>query len=131
MKSVKLYQQKHAFETRYRWFTGSFAWILHRLSGLALAVYLLMHLYSVSKLAAGPEKFDALMKVYASPLFKIGEVLIWAAFVYHALNGLRVVWMDLGKGSLFHKKLFAGVMVLAVVLFAAGAWGMLRHMLGQ
>ncbi len=130
MKSTKMYQQKHAFETRYRWFTGSFAWILHRVSGLALVLYLLLHLFSVATLSGGPQKFDPLMQIYASPLFKVGEVLVWAAFLYHALNGLRVVWMDLGKGSLFHKKLFAGVLVLTAVLFAVGAWGMLRHTFG-
>jgi succinate dehydrogenase hydrophobic anchor subunit len=47
--------------------------------------------------------------------------------VYHAINGLRVVWMDLGGGSLFHKKLFAGVMVLAAVVCLAGAAVMLNH----
>jgi len=130
MKSTKMYQQKHAFETRYRWFTGSFAWILHRVSGLALVLYLLLHIYSVSFLAKGSEAFNAVMQAYASPAFKIGEVLVWAAFLYHALNGLRVVWMDLGKGSLFHKKLFAGVFVLAGLLFVAGAYGMLRHTFG-
>lgn len=130
MKSTKMYRQKHAFETRYRWFTGSFAWILHRVSGLALVLYLLLHIYSVSFLAQGSEAFNAVMKAYASPAFKIGEVLVWAAFLYHALNGLRVVWMDLGKGSLFHKKLFAGVFVLTALLFVAGAYGMLRHTFG-
>ncbi len=127
----KVYLQKHAFETRYRWFPGSFAWILHRVSGLALILYLVLHVYSVSFLARGAAEFDAIMKAYASPAFKIGEVLVWGAFVYHAVNGLRVVWMDLGKGSLFHKKLFAGVLIVAGLLFVAGAWGMLRHGFGH
>jgi succinate dehydrogenase / fumarate reductase cytochrome b subunit len=125
-----MYPQKHAFETRYRWFTGSFAWILHRVTGLALVLYLALHIYSVSFLAVGSDAFNAVMKAYEAPAFKIGEVLVWGAFLYHALNGLRVVWMDLGKGSLFHKKLFAGVLVLAGLLFVAGAYGMLRPTFG-
>lgn len=130
MKTTTMYQQKHAFETRYRWFTGSFAWILHRVTGLALVLYLALHIYSVSFLAQGSEAFNAVMAAYNQPVFKIGEVLVWGAFLYHALNGLRVVWMDLGRGSLFHKKLFAGVLVFAGLLFVAGAYGMLRHTFG-
>ena len=131
MKStVKTYQQKRPFEARYRWFSGSFAWALHRVTGLALILYLALHVYSVSTLARGAESFDALMKIYASPLFKVGEVLIWGAFVFHALNGIRVVWMDFWGGSMIHKKLFVGVFVLSAILFALGAYGMLRHSFG-
>ena len=52
------------------------------------------------------------------------------AFVYHATNGLRVVWMDFFGGSRYHKKLFAGTLVVAGVLFVAGAIPMLQHAFG-
>jgi succinate dehydrogenase / fumarate reductase, cytochrome b subunit len=127
---MKHYQQKKPFELRYRWFVGSFAWMLHRLSGLALVLYLVLHMYSIHFLAKDAAAFDALMRAYASPLFKIGEVLLWGAFVYHATNGLRIVWMDLFGGSRYHKKLFVGTLVVAGVLFVAGAIPMLQHAFG-
>ena len=70
---IKTYQQKRTFEGRYRWFSGSFAWALHRVTGLALILYLSLHVYSISTLAQGAEAFNSLMKIYASPLFKVGE----------------------------------------------------------
>lgn len=131
MKSaVKTYQQKRVFEGRYRWFSGSFAWVLHRVTGLALILYLAVHVLSVSTLARGADEFNALMKLYASPMFKIGEVLIWGAFVFHALNGVRVVWMDFWGGSMIHKKLFVAVFAVSALVFVAGAYGMLRHSFG-
>jgi succinate dehydrogenase/fumarate reductase cytochrome b subunit len=36
---------------------------------------------------------DALL---AKPIFRIGEYLVFAAFAYHACNGLRLVLVELG-----------------------------------
>jgi succinate dehydrogenase / fumarate reductase cytochrome b subunit len=129
---MKNYIQKKPFEWRYKWFWGSFAWALHRISGLALIFYLCIHLYIVNRIAvyaANPDQtdFNRLMGLMQSTPLRVAEVFLFAAFVYHAINGLRVVWMDLGGGSLFHKKLFAGVMVLAAVVCLAGAAVMLNH----
>ena len=49
------------------------AWLLHRLSGLAIVVYLILHVWGLKALAQGPDQFNALIAGYHLPMFKIGE----------------------------------------------------------
>jgi len=38
--------------------------------------------------------YDDLLSFYASPLGRVLEVLLGAALLYHALNGIRILLMD-------------------------------------
>jgi len=114
---------------RFHWYTGQVAWVLHRVSGLAIVLYLVIHIYSISALS-NPEKFDAEMQFYAHPLFRLGEIGLLAACVFHALNGLRVLLVDFGNGARYHKQLFYAVLVLSVIVITAGAIPILRDVFG-
>ncbi|MEW6440570.1 MAG: succinate dehydrogenase, cytochrome b556 subunit [bacterium] len=111
----------------YKWRTGAIAWLLHRLSGLALAAYLPMHIWVNHHLAQGPESYNRTMSVLASPLFRTLEIGLWAAILYHALNGLRVVAIDLGPGVGLkaQKILFYAVVVLVFIFWVWGSVGLL------
>jgi succinate dehydrogenase / fumarate reductase cytochrome b subunit len=68
------------------------------------------------------------------PMFKIGEFLVFAAFAYHAFNGLRLVLVELGvavgkpfepiypyKTSLgVQRPLMIAMMILAALMLLAG-----------
>ena len=113
---------------RFHWYTGQVAWVLHRLSGLAIVLYLVLHIYSISKLS-DPVTFDAEMRLYSKPIFRLGEIGLLAACVFHALNGIRVLIVDFGDGARYHKQLFYGVLVLSVIVIVAGAIPILSKML--
>jgi succinate dehydrogenase / fumarate reductase, cytochrome b subunit len=106
---------------RYRWETGFWAFLLMRISGVALTVYLFLHINVLSNLLAGPEKFNEIMKTVQSPLFKLFEVALLAAVLFHALNGVRVLWIDFGAAAFRQKAWFWAVFVLAAALVVAGA----------
>jgi succinate dehydrogenase / fumarate reductase cytochrome b subunit len=114
---------------RFHWYTGQVAWVLHRISGLAIVVYLIVHIWSISKLS-DPATFDAEMRLYAKPLFRLGEVGLLAACVFHALNGARIFLVDFANGARFHKQLFYAVLVLSVIVITAGAIPILRDVFG-
>ena len=118
-----------AVRFRYGLNTGLFAWILHRLTGLVLVLYLLMHLTVLSSLSRGPEAFDSLMRSINNLLFKILEVGLFGVFVYHALNGVRVIMSDFGMESKHHKALFWALFVFTIVIVGAGAYPIIRHAL--
>ena len=111
---------------RFHWYTGQVAWVLHRVSGLAIVLYLVLHVYSISKLS-DPETFDEEMALYSQPVFRLGEIGLLAACVFHALNGIRILIVDFGNGARYQKQLFYAVLVLSVVVIAAGAIPILRH----
>ena len=79
-----------------RWGFERYLYTLHRLTGLGLLAYFAMHIFVTSARVLGPESWDQAMSVVSGPLFTIGEYLVFAAFAFHALNGIRLGLIELG-----------------------------------
>ena len=73
-------------------------YLLHRLSGLGLLAYFVMHIFVTSARALGPESWQQAMAFVSGPIFEIGEYLVFAAFAFHAVNGIRLHFLELGFG---------------------------------
>ncbi|MFW5845610.1 MAG: succinate dehydrogenase, cytochrome b556 subunit [Planctomycetota bacterium] len=79
----------------YRYFTGSLAFVLHRITGLGLLVFLFFHILSVMKAtAADPAQYDLMIRRMQEPDFKLGEILLFGALLFHGINGLRILIVD-------------------------------------
>lgn len=122
-----MYKRTTFFDPNYYKFVGSWAWILHRLSGLALTFYLCLHIWVINTLTMGPDKFDNVIGFLSSPLFKLLEVGLWFVIMFHAFNGIRIVIVDFFMGSLFHKKMFYILIAIAAILWAVGSYLLLSH----
>ena len=101
--------------------TGMWAWILHRITGLGLVFYILLHtiLMSVS-LLSGKESFDATLAVLmGNPVFEFLDTLLVGAVLYHGFNGIRILLFDMGIGISVEsqKKLFGIFMGVAAILW--------------
>lgn len=79
---------------RYRGSEGMIAWAFHRISGLAIWVFIVLHVFDIWLSGANPRLYGDLLVIYGSPVGRVGETLLGAALLYHALNGLRIVIMD-------------------------------------
>ncbi len=104
----------------YRWGEGMWSYVFHRISGIALVVYLMMHIWVIHNVQKGPETFDNLMKLLHKPLFRLGEAALLAAILYHSVNGIRLVLMDAGFGMRAYKKTFWIVFCVCAVLGVVG-----------
>jgi succinate dehydrogenase / fumarate reductase cytochrome b subunit len=111
---------------RYRVKTGMAAWLLHRITGLGLVVYLLLHINVTSSLH-NPESFNQVMGFLGSPLFRFLELGLLALVIYHAMNGIRIIWVDFFGGSAIHAKIFWVVAVIGVIIFVFAAIPMIQH----
>ena len=69
---------------------------LHRVTGLALLLYFVMHIGLTTSRAFGAESWAAAMGKVTGQIFVLGEYLVFLAFVFHALNGLRLFFAELG-----------------------------------
>ena len=79
-----------------RWGFERYLYTLHRLTGLGLLGYFVLHIFVTSSRALGPEWWDRAMGAVSGPLFTIGEYLVFAAFAFHAVNGIRLAIIELG-----------------------------------
>lgn len=79
---------------RYRGAIGQWSWVFHRLSGIGIVLFLVLHVIDTSWAAFYPDLYVQAIREYQSPLFTIGEFGLVAAVVYHAFNGLRIVYLD-------------------------------------
>jgi succinate dehydrogenase cytochrome b556 subunit len=99
---------------RYRGKLGQWSWAFHRLSGLGVLLFLVLHVIDTTWAAFYPELYAEAINEYQSPLFTLGEFALVAAVVYHAINGLRIVYFDY-RPHLWHLQQRAAVAVFAVV----------------
>lgn len=101
----------------YRGREGQWAFILHRLSGIALALFLLLHVLDISLVMYGPKVFNRFLAFYHQWPFRIGLILVMAGVVYHALNGLRIIIMDFTSwGIKVQRPLWYGVLGLTALI---------------
>lgn len=98
---------------RYRGAIGQWSWVLHRITGLGVVLFFVLHVIDTSWSVFYPELYVKAIAVYQTPLFTIGEFLLVAAVIYHAINGLRIVYFDARPHQWRHQQRAAWI-VLAV-----------------
>lgn len=114
--------------TLYRGKVGMWSWVLHRITGVAIFFFLLVHVLDTSLVRLSPEAYNAVVATYKTPLVGLGELGLVAAIVYHAFNGLRVILIDFWrKGVKYQNVMFWVVIALTLVVLAGFAPRHLMH----
>jgi succinate dehydrogenase / fumarate reductase, cytochrome b subunit len=102
---------------RYRGSEGMLAWAFHRIAGIAIWAFILLHVLDIWLVGANSELYDEVLAVYASPFGRVMESLLGAALLYHALNGMRIIVMDFWPSmTRYHRQLWYLNWVLFVVI---------------
>jgi len=103
---------------RYRGRSGHWSWIAHRLSGLAILGFLVIHVWDTANAHFYPELYQWSVDVFKHPVFAVGEISLMGAVLYHAFNGIRISILDF-KPELwqYQKRSALIVWVLFLVLF--------------
>lgn len=101
---------------------GRWGFSLHRLTGLALSLYLGVHLVLLNQLRAGPGAWDAFVRLMRSPLILALDALLLGAAAFHGFNGLRLTLLGLGWAVRWQKvMLWASVVLAAACTVWVGA----------
>lgn len=115
---------------RYRGAIGQWSWVLHRLTGLGVVVFLFLHVIDTSWAVTDPAGYVKAIAAYQSPLFTIGEFGLIFAVVYHALNGLRIAVMDFRPDLWKYQEQAARwVLIATAVILVPVFIGMFSHVL--
>jgi len=87
--------------------------MVHRVSGLLLAVFLPLHFLTLGLALDGETRLDGFLRWADQPLVKLGEAALLALLVVHLLGGLRILAVELLPWR-------GGLKRLAVAGFLAG-----------
>ena len=102
---------------RYRGSEGMLAWAFHRISGVAIWAFVVLHVVDIYLVGGDPQAYNTILQVYASLQGRIMETLLGAALLYHALNGLRIIIMDFWPSTtVYHKQLWYASWVIFLIV---------------
>ena len=121
-----------------------YLYLLHRVTGLGILLFGIIHLIMTTFFRIeGQDVWESTISVLHNPVFKAGAYLVVVGFVFHALNGLRLILQEFGfglgrptppiypyKDALRKKRAWTIAMIVVIVAlsglflydFIAGGW---------
>lgn len=97
--------------------TGTAAWLLQRLSGVFLTIYLIAHIFVIGTSVWGEDSFDDLLSTFDKAPFLVLDAGLLGIVAFHAVNGLRLILFDFAIALRYQKALFWAAFVVAVAVF--------------
>jgi succinate dehydrogenase / fumarate reductase, cytochrome b subunit len=106
--------------TLYRGREGMWSWVLHRITGVAIFFFLLVHVLDTSLVRISPEAYNSVINEYKTPILGLGEIALVAAIGLHALNGLRIILIDFWGWATRHQRLLFWIVIVLWIVLLAG-----------
>lgn len=114
--------------TLYRGGEGMWTWVLHRITGVSVFFFLLVHVLDTALVRVSPEAYDLVIATYKTPIVNVLEVGLVGAVLYHALNGLRVILVDFwAKGPRYQRQMTWAIATVWILLMVPGTFFMMKH----
>jgi succinate dehydrogenase / fumarate reductase cytochrome b subunit len=111
----------------YRGREGYWAWLFHRVSGVAIVLFLFLHILDTCLIGFGASTYETFVSLYRVPVFRVLEVALSGAVLYHGINGIRIILIDfVANATRIQRQLWYAVWALFLVLFLPAAFFMLR-----
>ena len=116
----------------YKWQVQMVTSILHRATGMALAVGMLAMVCGLLALAGGPERWEAFAACAGSPLGKLVLFGFSWALAYHLINGIRHLVQDAGYGYAIPDFVRSSwISIIGSVALVVVVWGIVLVRWGQ
>lgn len=116
----------------YRGREGQWSFMLHRITGLGVLLFLAIHIVDTSFVYFFPHLYADVIELYRSTIFGIGEIGLVFCLFFHGVNGVRIAYLDLIKPVHWNieseRKSALIALVVTMVLFIPSAAWMLRNL---
>ena len=114
----------------YKGQSGMWSWLLHRITGLGLLLFLFIHIVDISVLLFGPAVYNQSVLLFDWWVVRLLSLSLVGAVFYHAFNGVRIIAIDFwSKGSRHQRTLFAIVLVVTILAFIPVAYFVMKPVL--
>ena len=131
MSAISRFAAVVAESVVYRGREGQWAYLVHRVAGIGVLLFLALHIFDIYLLGFGPDVFNALLFLYKGPAARVLEVFLLFGLLFHGLNGLRIILQDFFPPLMrHHKRLFYIEVVIFTLVFLPGATMMLNEFVG-
>jgi succinate dehydrogenase / fumarate reductase cytochrome b subunit len=105
--------------TLYKGSPGQWSWIAHRITGVAVILFLFAHVIDTAVIGWGPTAYNRVVSVYENWVVRLLELGLVAAVLYHAINGMKIIVIDFWPSTTRHYKAMSlvstGIFVLAMI----------------
>jgi len=78
----------------YKGHPGQYSWILHRITGVAVILFLFMHVVDTALIGWGPEAYNRVTSAYVNPFVHLLELGLVISVLYHSINGTKITLID-------------------------------------
>jgi succinate dehydrogenase / fumarate reductase cytochrome b subunit len=117
--AIRVRKSKDDYGTIYKGHEGQWSWMLHRITGVAVTLFLFVHVMDTSLVGWGPEAYNRVTGIYENVLIRLLELGLVAAVLYHGINGLKIALIDffprLVKNIRTVSFVFTGIFILAMI----------------
>ena len=103
--------------TVYRGKSGQWAFVAHRVTGVLVFMFLLLHIVDVALINIDTELYNEVHELYGNVLLRLFEVGLLFALLFHSFNGVRIVLLDFFPGMVRRERRMTSV-VAALTLLA-------------
>jgi succinate dehydrogenase / fumarate reductase cytochrome b subunit len=123
-------KRKSDFGTLYKGAPGQYSWLAHRITGIAIILFLFAHIVDTAVIGWGPEAYERVISVYENWVVRLLELGLVAAVVYHALNGVKIMIFDFWPSTTkYTRQMSFGTFALFVLSMIPITWIMGRQIL--
>ena len=115
----------------YKGQSGMWSWLLHRITGLGILLFLLIHIVDISLLNFGPNVYNEGISLFGTIIVRLISLALIGAVLYHAFNGVRIILIDFWpRGARYQRAMFVAVIVLTIVGFLPMAYFVVAPIFG-
>src|SRR5207302_1314626 len=107
----------------YRGREGQWAWVLHRVTGVGIILFLFAHVVDTAVIGWGPEAYNRVLSVYHNAGVQLLELVLVGMVIYHAANGIRIMLLDFwSKASLHQARLWYATVAVTIGAMVPVSW---------
>src|SRR5437660_6834144 len=115
----------------YKGQSGMWSWLLHRVTGLGILLFLFIHIVDISLLGFGPAVYDEGIALFDSVVVRLLSLALIGAVLFHAFNGVRIMVIAFwSKGVKYQRSMFVAALVLTGVGFIVLAFFVIGPVFG-